>query len=234
MGVRRDLPDKVSKRQPPSETSFVAKRGRPTKAQAAAIEKTILSVAREKFLEFGYASTSMEAVAADAGVSKGTLYARYPAKSDLFRAIVSDRVEQWTGDAAWKERERVRPVLKDGIAAYLMEYGVAYLTALDEPEVAAFDRLIRLEAARFPELAAEFREQGLLVEVKILAGQIAKSGEFEGWPVRDPEGVAGAFTAALHGWTREEAMQGDEAKDGVYARYVGRLVALFVGGRAAW
>ncbi|MCJ2182893.1 TetR/AcrR family transcriptional regulator [Novosphingobium sp. 1949] len=232
--MRRKLSDKDTKCQPPSEAIFVAKRGRPTKAQAAAIEKTILSVARGKFLEFGYASTSMEAVAAEAGVSKGTLYARYPAKSDLFRAIVSDRIEQWTGDAAWKERERGRPVLTDGIGAYLMEYGVAYLAALDEPEVAAFDRLIRLEAARFPELAAEFREQGLLVEVKFLASQIVQSAEFEGWPVRDPEGVAEAFTAALLGWAREEAVRGDEARDGVYARYVGRLVALFVGGRAAW
>ncbi len=234
MGERRKFPGLASKAQSRCETSFVAKRGRPTKAQAAAIEKAILSVARDKFLGFGYASTSMEAVAAEAGVSKGTLYARYPAKSDLFRAVVSGRIEQWTVDAAWKAHERVRPALRDGIAAYLMEYGVAYLAALDEPEVAAFDRLIRLEAARFPELAAEFREQGLLVEVKYLAEQIAQSAEVQGWPVHDPEGVAESFTAALLGWSREGAMLGEESKGRAYSRYVARLVALFVGGRAAW
>lgn len=60
-------------------------RGRP---RDPAIDRAILSAARELLVDDGYAALSMEAVAARAQVSKPTLYLRYPSKLALvFEAV---------------------------------------------------------------------------------------------------------------------------------------------------
>src|SRR5690349_22072217 len=68
---------------------FKAKRGRPTAHQSAAIERVIHEAAAKAFLSIGYERTSMEAVAAEAGVPKSTLYKRFPDKRTLLRAVLS-------------------------------------------------------------------------------------------------------------------------------------------------
>jgi AcrR family transcriptional regulator len=63
----------------------VPTRGRP---RNPAIDAAILSATRELLLEVGYANLAMEAVAARAGISKPTLYLRYPTRAVLvFEAI---------------------------------------------------------------------------------------------------------------------------------------------------
>jgi AcrR family transcriptional regulator len=53
-----------------------------------AIDAAILAVTRELLLELGYSKVTMEAVAARVGISKPTLYLRYPTRSVLvFDAI---------------------------------------------------------------------------------------------------------------------------------------------------
>ena len=49
----------------------------------------ILSSARELFLSDGYARTSMDAIAARAGVSKQTVYSHFADKDTLFAAVVA-------------------------------------------------------------------------------------------------------------------------------------------------
>ncbi len=48
----------------------------------------IATAARKLFLELGYAGTSMDAVSAEAGVSKQTLYRYFPTKVDLLGEIL--------------------------------------------------------------------------------------------------------------------------------------------------
>ena len=63
----------------------VTTRGRP---RDPAIDAAILTAARDLLLDIGYRNVSMEAVAARAGVSKPTLYLRYPSRAVLvFEAI---------------------------------------------------------------------------------------------------------------------------------------------------
>jgi len=66
--------------------------GRPTAARVEAINRAILLVAREELVNSGYEGARMEAIAAAAGVSKGTLYDRYPTKEALLCAVIADRV----------------------------------------------------------------------------------------------------------------------------------------------
>ncbi len=46
--------------------------------------------AHRLFLEHGFAATSMDAVAREAGVSKATLYSYFPSKEALFAHLIAD------------------------------------------------------------------------------------------------------------------------------------------------
>lgn len=206
---------------------FTPKRGRPTQEQVTAIDEVILRVGREMFLEHGYASTAVEAVAATAGVSKGTLYARYATKADLFRAIASERLQVWGEASAF-------PAPADApLDEQLFRYGVMMLEALRTPEIAAFDRLITNEAARFPELAEAFQEQGYISAIRQLAALIEASSVETGRPIDDAASVAGSFIYGLLGWHRAVGLMREVSREEC-AEQVRRLLAIFMGGRAAW
>ncbi len=53
----------------------------------------VLSAAWELFAARGFASTNMRDLAAQAGVSTATIYAHFPTKRDLLRALVAQRWE---------------------------------------------------------------------------------------------------------------------------------------------
>ncbi|PWC49588.1 TetR/AcrR family transcriptional regulator [Azospirillum sp. A23] len=62
--------------------------GRPTREQAAAIDARILDGARAVFCRKGVANSGLEEIASELGVSKHTLYRRYPNKAALLEAVV--------------------------------------------------------------------------------------------------------------------------------------------------
>jgi len=64
-------------------------RGRPRSAEA---EKAILDTTLRMLGTHGVAGTTIEGVAADAGVGKTTIYRRWPTKTDLILAAISDLV----------------------------------------------------------------------------------------------------------------------------------------------
>src|SRR5579871_4959390 len=72
-----------------------ARPGRPTRDAAATLGPRILDAATSLFLRDGYAATSMESIAAAAGVSKRTLYKRFPEKPALLRAAIAALIEKW-------------------------------------------------------------------------------------------------------------------------------------------
>src|SRR3984957_6063558 len=72
----------------------VGRGGRPSRADASHLRQRILQTGRELFLAEGYGSTTIEAVAARAGVSKRTLYHRFDDKAALFAAVVHEIIEQ--------------------------------------------------------------------------------------------------------------------------------------------
>ena len=58
-----------------------ARGGRPSRAEALRLRERILIAATELFLAEGYGSTTIEAVAARAGISKRTFYDRFDDKA---------------------------------------------------------------------------------------------------------------------------------------------------------
>ena len=66
----------------------------PDGAQADARHMELLDTALTMFLEHGYEQTTVEGIAAATGMTKRTLYTRYPKKSALFRAAVSRAIDR--------------------------------------------------------------------------------------------------------------------------------------------
>ncbi len=112
----------------------------------------ILAAARESFLERGFHASTIEDIAARAGVSKVTLYNRFGDKESLFEAMVRREVSRM--DAAFT-------LPADGelsLAERLTQIGAALLDVMFDPDHVAFDRLIAGEIAQSPKLARRFFE----------------------------------------------------------------------------
>jgi AcrR family transcriptional regulator len=87
----------------------------------------VLDAALELFLEHGYEGTSMQAIAEQAGVSKPVVYACFPSKDSLFRALLRREEERILGEinAAFAGADLGDPeqTLIDGFTAFLGAVG---------------------------------------------------------------------------------------------------------------
>ena len=71
----------------------MAQPARPLRADAARNRARVLEVAFETFAAEGL-SVPIDEIARRAGVGAGTVYRHFPAKEDLFRAVISDRLQR--------------------------------------------------------------------------------------------------------------------------------------------
>lgn len=207
---------------------YKPRRGRPDAKQAAAIDQAILTAARRHFLEGGYDAAAMENIAAEAGVSKATLYVRYPTKGDLFRSVIQERVEQWAQLSAQDEN-----ATGHSLRERLLYYGLLIARTLPIPEVHAFQRLLIATRERFPELSLAMYESGSRPIADRIARDIAHFTNEEGLPANDPYLIARLFLSTMTGWQLQEGaardMNSAELED--IAR---RVVDLFLLARAGW
>jgi AcrR family transcriptional regulator len=122
--------------------------GRPSLEEAELLHGRILDAAAELFTRNGYGGTSIEAIAAHAGIGKLTLYRRFADKDVLFQAVVlrmADRSRAALGKIAESE---------GSLAEVLTATGRHLLGIILSAESIAFHRILFAEAARMPELSA--------------------------------------------------------------------------------
>jgi AcrR family transcriptional regulator len=131
------------------------RRGRPSAARARAIDHHVVAVARQMFLSDGYDVVAMEQVAANARISKGTLYARHPSKEALFSAVVEAAIREWSDASSEQDH-----LLTDDIGQRLRHHALAIITSMRRPDVVAFQRLLLSVRDRFPEAANAMHEKG--------------------------------------------------------------------------
>jgi AcrR family transcriptional regulator len=137
----------ISRREEVKGSKAVRRSGRPSRADALLLRERILKVATELFLNEGYGSTTIEAVAASAGISKRTFYDRFDDKADLFAAVVHRIIGQI------RPPPEV-PLLAGGtLPMMLRRLAGLILHAALSPQGIALHRLITAESVRFPELA---------------------------------------------------------------------------------
>lgn len=81
--------------------------------QAAATRQAILEAAERLFLQDGYPATTMDAIAAEAGVSLKTAYLPFSTKSGLLRALWDLRLKRDDADTPVVQHEWFREVLEE-------------------------------------------------------------------------------------------------------------------------
>lgn len=155
-------------------------------------DEAILDGARDSFFEHGFAAATMEQVAARAGVSKVTLYKRWPDKESLFEAVVRREVRRM-GEAfdAWS--------FTDGsLAERLNAYGSILLRFLYSQEHMLLDRMLSHDLKHSPEAARRFFDAGPGACRARLAAMMADAASRGEIAIDDPE-LAAADVFAL--WT---------------------------------
>jgi len=119
--------------------------------------QTILDAASELFLRQGFAGTSMDEVAARAGVSKQTVYKQFASKEALFLGIV----QSMTGAASDRVQTEMRdPADTEQLVAELHGHADRLMTIALAPRLLQLRRLVISEATRFPELGKALYEGG--------------------------------------------------------------------------
>jgi AcrR family transcriptional regulator len=83
----------------------------------------VLDAALDLFLRHGYEGTSMDAIARAAGVTKPVVYACFPSKDDLFRALLEREEERILGEiqSAFADTDLADPeaTLIEGLTGFL-------------------------------------------------------------------------------------------------------------------
>jgi AcrR family transcriptional regulator len=160
--------------------------GRPPRELAGKVDDRILDTARRVFLERGLAGASIDEIARLARAGKPTIYARFPTKEALFKAVVMRN--------AANARARFESQLPAGatIEERLVSVGTDILGRLLVSDVIDFMRLAIAEARRFPDLAnvgRMARERGAQAVTQVLR-ETAHLDEIEKYPAFAPEFLA--------------------------------------------
>ncbi len=151
---------------PLRKTKNAVRAGRPTTANAGEVEARLLDAATHLFLEFGFEGTSCDQVAFRAGAGKGSLYARYANKEELFAAVVRRKVQQTLQPAM-----EVPPDL--ALEERLRVVGLEILRHSLHPDALAMMRMVISTANRFPELAQLADKIGFEGGVELVTKAIA-------------------------------------------------------------
>jgi TetR/AcrR family transcriptional regulator, mexJK operon transcriptional repressor len=93
---------------------MATRRGRPTQAEAEQLDLAVREAAVATFLEMGYAGAGMEAIARAAGITKRSLYARYPDKRAVFADVLPWALARYTDDGSIDEAHSYRRRALDG------------------------------------------------------------------------------------------------------------------------
>jgi AcrR family transcriptional regulator len=188
---------------------------RRTGGRSARVVRDVLEATVDVLAHAGYASLSFEDVAAKAGVSRTTIYRRWPAKVDLVRAALLHMAEE---HPVAPDTGAVRSDLLAGvrlkIATHLYERDAGLLRALmaeyGDPELVALARVVRQRFLQ-PFVAA--------VERAVQRGELPRG--------LDPMLVLDPILSAVH---LKHAVFGES----IDARYLEALVDLVLAGARAY
>lgn len=147
------------------------------KAKLMARKRTaILDAARNAFLQHGYEGTSMEGIAAAAGVSIMTLYRHAEGKDDLFAAVIESACHPEDESKA----AEIAAALKKPLSDLLVFVGIMFQQRVADSTTTALFRAVMAETVRFPHLG-ELAYRGLIgSHLAVLDEFLAQRPEFAG------------------------------------------------------
>lgn len=143
--------------------------GRPSRKPAV-----IRAAAQRLFLQRGLQQTSMDAVAAEAGTTKQTVYRYFGSKERLFVAVLEDLVvDRLHPDLLRAVPAEARP--EDDLEGTLLTIAHKILDHVLDPTYIELVRILVAEAREFPRLAAMYRTAAIEPVAAALADLIGES-----------------------------------------------------------
>jgi AcrR family transcriptional regulator len=127
--------------------------------QARETRRRLLDAAYRLFAEKGYTSTSIPAIAHEAGVAVPTVYWAFGSKRALLMALVSSRTVGDEEQVPLAERQWWQEMLEEPDPVHQLELLAAIVRQSHERAATAFE-ILRDAAASDPEIAALYREGG--------------------------------------------------------------------------
>lgn len=198
----------------------------PGRPKDQAKRQAILTAAKELFVRNGYTSTSMDAVAAEAGVSKLTVYSHFTDKETLFSAAVVARCEEQM-PALFDELNRDLPA-----QTLLLNVARGFQTLINSPESIELHRLMVTLGTQDPKLSQIFFEAGpqrILNETERLLSRLEKTGQLR---FDSPKTAAEHFLSLIKGACNFRLLVGcgELPDDATAEAHVQEVVGLFMRG----
>lgn len=166
----------------------------------------VVEAARTLFLRQGYAGTTMEDIAAAAGLTKRTVYNNYPDKRALFTLIVVD-VTAFADAFVTELRHQFASGMTDAtLKQSFDELGRRLALGIVRPEVVAMRRLLIGEAREFPELASQYFDRAPGQVLHALAAGFRRLSGQGLLKVTNPSLAAAQFAFLVAGAALDRAM----------------------------
>lgn len=207
-------------RPTPADTARPAGPGRPKDLGKRA---AILAAAKQMFVQLGFEGVSMDQIAAEAGVSKLTVYSHFGDKGNLFSEAVRAHCEASVPAALFEPapsvplRERLLAIGHAFVAMVMTPDAIAAHRILCAPQVAGSGLADRLWEAGPRPLQASF---AALLERRMQAGEL---------DIPDPARAASHFFTLLKGEPHTQAVHGLPVGDsGCSDAHVESVVDLFL------
>ena len=133
-------------------------------------ERCILTAALRVFSSQGYTGAALDRIAAEAGVSKPTLYQYFGNKEGLFSAVLDDAKAQLL--------QPFTATAGKSMVKVLLDFGFRYADFVLRPDLLSLARLVIGEAERFPEIGRNYHRsgpqralEGIIAYLKTLAAE---------------------------------------------------------------
>lgn len=167
------------------------RRGRPRDPERY---RRIMEAARNHFYAHGLERASVDAIAAEAGVSKMTIYSNFGSKEGLFEAVVQDRTERVMGGSAGVEAlDPLQP------RKALLAIGEQFLALTREEHTLGKFRSLYGAASAQPEACQAFYRQGPERLNGELAAYLRRANDAGSLKVKNPRLAADLFLAMFLG-----------------------------------
>jgi AcrR family transcriptional regulator len=173
--------------------------------------EAIINAALTAFLDEGYGGSSVNRIAANAGVSITTLYRHFDSKDDLYVAVIQEACDTLaqSADLDWLDLPPLEGLTEAG--SRLLNH------ILSEQQLALF-RVVARDAQRFPELGRRYQQEIIGDRIDLFTRHLSH------WPadlrskVSDPTRAAHVFSALLQAEIMDTALLGGPVPDAAAIR----------------
>ena len=168
----------------------------------------IIAGARAVFLGSGFGESSMDAVAARAGVSKMTVYRHYGSKEALFAGVITDLCEKIVA------ADELDAIFERPPHEALRLFAKKMIEIVFARDTIELHRIVVAESRRFPKLGQLFYRTGPAACIAALEAYFSRNARNKRFKVRDPRRAAEEFLELLRGYAHLRVILGMEKRLG--------------------